>query len=97
MTILPEGRQILIHNKPVELTQKEFDLFLTLARHQNRAFTRESLVESIWGHDFMGELRVIDTHIKNVREKVQQAGLSYNPIQTVWGVGYKFNVPGDLA
>lgn len=93
--IFPEGRQIRIHDKPVELTQKEFDLFVMLAENEQRAFSREALVEALWGHDYMGESRVVDTHVKNIREKLQRAGLSYNPIQTVWGVGYKFYSAGE--
>lgn len=95
MTIFPEGRQINVHDKPVELTPKEFDLFVMLATYRQRAFSRESLVEALWGHDYMGDSRVVDTHVKNIREKMQKAGLSYNPIQTVWGVGYKFYAPGE--
>lgn len=97
MVIYPEGRQVRIRNRAVELTPKEFDLFLMLAQHRQRAFTREAMVEALWGHDYTGESRVVDTHVKNIREKMQRAGLPYNPIQTVWGVGYKFSVPGEAT
>ncbi|MNJ05259.1 Transcriptional regulatory protein SrrA [compost metagenome] len=50
----------------------------------------------IWGYDYDKDFRVVDTHIKNIREKTHRAGLTYNPIQTVWGVGYKFNAAGVL-
>jgi two-component system response regulator ResD len=95
MIIFSKGRQIHIHEQPVELTQKEFDLFVMLAEHQQRAFFREALVETLWGHDYMGESRVVDTHVKNIRAIMQRAGLSYSPIQTVWGIGYKFYAPGE--
>lgn len=95
MIIHPEGRQLQVDQQPVDLTQKEFDLFLLLARNPQRAYSREVLVETLWGLDYYGDSRVVDTHVKNIREKIQRAGLSYNPIQTVWGVGYKFNAPGD--
>ncbi|TLS50127.1 response regulator transcription factor [Paenibacillus antri] len=94
-TIYPEGRQVLIRENSVELTPKEFDLFLMLARYRQKAFARDALVEALWGFDYAGDTRVIDTHVKNIREKLQRSGLSYNPIQTVWGVGYKFHVPED--
>ncbi|WP_438449218.1 response regulator transcription factor [Gorillibacterium sp. sgz5001074] len=97
MIIYPEGRQVHVDQQPVELTQKEFDLFLLLARSPHRAFSREILVEALWGHDYLGDSRVVDTHIKNIREKIQRAGLSYNPIQTVWGVGYKFQSQGEAT
>lgn len=96
LSIHPDGREVLIHDQPVEFTQKEFDLLLTLAQNSHRAFSREELVETIWGHDYHGESRVIDTHVKNIREKATKAGLSYNPLHTVWGIGYKFNLAGDL-
>jgi two-component system response regulator ResD len=51
------------------------------------------LLEQVWGADYFGDFRTVDTHVKNVREKVRKAGLTYNPIQTVWGVGYKFKEP----
>lgn len=95
MTLYPEGRQVLVLGKAVDFTQKEFDLLLNLTRNYHRAFSRDELVEKIWGHDYWGESRVVDTHIKNIREKVQKAGMTYNPVQTVWGVGYKFHFPGD--
>jgi len=91
VTIYPEGRQVLIREALVELTPKEFDLFLMLARYRHKAFARDALIEALWGYDYTGDTRVIDTHVKNIREKLQRAGLSYNPIQTVWGVGYKFH------
>jgi two-component system response regulator ResD len=95
MVVYPEGRQIHVENQPVELTQKEFDLLLLLVKNPQRAFSREMMVETVWGHDYLGESRVVDTHIKNIREKIQRAGLCYNPIQTVWGVGYKFYIQGE--
>lgn len=95
MVIYPEGRQVHIDQQPVDLTQKEFDLFLLLAKNPHRAYSRDALVEALWGHDYLGESRVVDTHVKNIRDKIQRAGLSYNPIRTVWGVGYKFHVQGE--
>lgn len=94
LRILPEGREVIIDDRAVEFTQKEFDLFVVLAKSDQRAFGREELVHLIWGDEYEGEARVVDTHIKNIREKVQKAGLGYNPIQTMWGVGYKFNGAG---
>jgi two-component system response regulator ResD len=56
-------------------------------------YSREILLAQVWGDDYFGDFRTVDTHVKNVREKIRKAGLSYNPIQTVWGVGYKFKEP----
>ncbi|MED4955864.1 response regulator [Paenibacillus macerans] len=95
LRILPEGREVYIHDTPVEFTLKEFDLLLTLAKNGQRAFGREQLVNLIWGSEYEGEVRVVDTHIKNIRDKTQKAGLGFNPVQTVWGVGYKWNGAGS--
>lgn len=91
LSIDKEAREVTVGNHTVELTQKEFDLFSLLAEHPKRVYTRLMLLDVVWGPDYLGDMRTVDTHIKNIREKVQRAGLPYNPIQTVWGVGYKFN------
>ncbi|KGE20890.1 response regulator transcription factor [Paenibacillus wynnii] len=96
LSIFPDAREVRIQDLTIDFTQKEFDLLVVLAQSSQRAFTREELVERLWGHDYEGEIRVVDTHIKNIREKLQRAGMSYNPIQTVWGVGYKFHVSGEI-
>lgn len=90
LTIDAEGREIMVQDKLVVFTPKEFDLLHLLAENPGRAYSRELLLEKIWGHDYFGDVRTVDTHVKNIREKVRKAGLSFNPIQTVWGVGYKF-------
>ncbi|RQW13881.1 DNA-binding response regulator [Paenibacillus rhizophilus] len=95
MTIFPDAREIRIQEELVDFTPKEFDLLALLSQSRQRAFSREELVERLWGYDYEGEIRVVDTHIKNIREKLQKAGMTYNPIQTVWGVGYKFFVSGE--
>ncbi|QWU15404.1 DNA-binding response regulator, OmpR family, contains REC and winged-helix (wHTH) domain [Paenibacillus sophorae] len=95
MTIIPDAREVRIQEELIDFTPKEFDLLAVLAQSRQRAFSREELVERIWGYDYEGEVRVVDTHIKNIREKLQKAGMTYNPIQTVWGVGYKFYVSGE--
>ena len=96
LKIYPVAREVHIQDAIVEFTLKEFDILVTLAQNTQRVFTREELVERLWGNDYGGENRVIDTHIKNIREKLQKAGLRYNPLQTVWGLGYKFHIPGNL-
>ncbi|RYL92311.1 response regulator transcription factor [Sporolactobacillus sp. THM7-4] len=90
LTIDRGGHQVFVNNRPVDLTHKEFELFTTLASNSGRVLSREQLIEKIWGYDFEGDERVVDIHIKNIREKLKRSGLAYNPIQTIWGVGYKF-------
>lgn len=71
----------------VALTPKEYDLLVFLASHSNIVFTREQLLDSIWGYDFYGDTRTVDTHVKSLREKL---GKYREYITTVWGTGYRF-------
>lgn len=95
LTIDPEGRQVIVNKSPVEFTPKEFDLILLLARSPKRVFTREVLVDNVWGPDYFQDFRTVDTHVKNIRVKLRNEGLSFQPIKTVWGVGYQFQSPED--
>lgn len=95
MEIEPEERQVYIQEQPIDLTPKEFELLFLLANQPKRAFSRDALLEQIWGDDYLGDIRTVDTHVKNLRDKLRKAGLPYNPIQTVWGVGYKFQSSED--
>jgi two-component system response regulator ResD len=85
-----ESRQVLVSDNEVSLTPKEFELLFTLANNPKRVYTREVLLDQIWSLDDILDVRTVDTHIKNIREKLKKAGLPFNPIKTVWGVGYKF-------
>ncbi|KMK77741.1 response regulator transcription factor [Alkalihalobacillus pseudalcaliphilus] len=83
-----EGRRILMNNETLNVTRKEFDLFLFLFKHKGQVFSREQLHDQIWGFDSeMGTLRTVDTHIKTLRLKLADQN---HYIKTVWGVGYKF-------
>ena len=93
LTIIKESRLIQINGNVVELTPKEFDLIHLLATNQKRVFTREILLNAIWNTNNILDVRTVDTHVKNVREKFRKNGLSFNPIKTVWGVGYIFQTP----
>lgn len=84
------GRTLWVNGKEVAVTRTEFDLLATLTEHPGRAFSREDLLEKTRGVGYEGEDRMIDTHIKNLREKLRQAGADKDPIQTVWGYGYKW-------
>ncbi|WP_232697369.1 response regulator transcription factor [Brevibacillus daliensis] len=94
LKIYAEAREVHIHEANVDFTPKEFELLYFLTQNIQHTFSRDELVERLWGYDYTGDSRVVDTHIKNIREKMQRAGLGYNPVQTVWGVGYKFTVQG---
>jgi len=87
----PSSRLVKVDEREVTLTPKEFDLLYFLAKNKDKVFTREKLLEEVWGYDFYGSLRTVDTHIKQLREKLGRSkAASY--IVTVWGVGYKFEV-----
>ncbi|MGM0602144.1 MAG: response regulator transcription factor [Bacillota bacterium] len=74
----------------IKLTPKEFSLLWKLAKSPKKVFSRERLLKSIWGYDFFGDARTVDSHIKSLRNKLGDAASDY--IKTVWGVGYKFDV-----
>lgn len=91
LTIDPTSRVVKANDEEVNLTPKEFDLLYFLAKNKDKVFTREKLLEEVWGYDFYGSLRTVDTHIKQLREKLGRSkAASY--ISTIWGVGYKFEV-----
>jgi len=76
----------------VSLTAKELELLWHLASHPGRVFSREQLLESVWGYTYCGDTRTVDTHIKRIRQKIGAQENSPWDIRTVWGVGYKFEV-----
>jgi len=90
ITIEPERRMVRVAGKPVDLRMKEFDLLWTLARDKGMVFSREKLLEIVWGYDFAGETRTVDVHIAHLRHKLQGMNAV---IETVWGVGYKLDLP----
>jgi two-component system, OmpR family, response regulator ResD len=83
------ARELTYQGSVINLTQTEFDLCKVLIEHKGKALTREQLVELIWGIDFMGDDRTVDSHIKNLREKLKGSGINHSFIKTVWGIGYK--------
>ncbi|EJS66787.1 response regulator transcription factor [Bacillus cereus] len=84
-----KSRRIETDGQVVSLTVKEFDLLYFLCQHNGQVFSREQLLEKVWGYDYAGSTRTVDTHVKTMRLKLGESG---NYIQTVWGVGYKFEV-----
>jgi two-component system OmpR family response regulator len=86
-----DARTVFIGAEEVVLTKFEFDLLILMASNPNRTFTREQLIESTAGYDYFGYDRTIDTHIKNLRKKLDQNASGHKLIKTVYGVGYKFN------
>lgn len=85
-----ESRTCHINELPLNVTHKEFDLLVLMASYPKKVFTRDHLLDVIWHDDLDRDERIVDTHVKNIREKVKRLGeTEFNPIKTVWGVGYK--------
>ncbi|MFD0768742.1 response regulator transcription factor [Bacillus sp. CGMCC 1.60114] len=89
IVINEKSRRVEIEGEGISLTVKEFDLLYFLCQHNGQVFSREQLLEKVWGYDYAGSTRTVDTHVKTMRLKLKKQG---NCIQTVWGVGYKFEV-----
>lgn len=90
LRIDPVRRQVWRDGQPVHLTVREFELLLFLARHPDRPFTRLQLLQEVWGIDYPGYARTVDSHIQRLRAKIEPTPGTPRYIRTVWGVGYKF-------
>jgi DNA-binding response OmpR family regulator len=91
-----ENYSVLVDNSPVILTKKEIELLWTLATNQNKVFTRDNLLNSLWGYEYFGDSRTVDSHIKRLRAKLDQFSHPDWDIKTIWGVGYKFEVAANV-
>lgn len=91
LTVNKSNYTIRLKGNLIELPPKELELLFFLASNPNKVFTREQLLEHVWGFDFYGDSRTVDVHVKRVREKIDLEGQSWQ-LKTVWGVGYKFEV-----
>jgi DNA-binding response OmpR family regulator len=83
-------QKISIDGQYIELTVREFDLLQTLARHPGRIFTREMLLEQVWGTGYFGEPRVVDVYVRRLRQKIEREPANPRWIKTRWGAGYYF-------
>jgi len=92
----PRSRTVSIHDDPILLTAKEFDLLWFLVRHPRQVFSREQLLNNVWGFDFYGDESTVTVHVRRLREKIENDPAKPTYIQTVWGIGYKFDAP-ELA
>lgn len=90
LTINLSNYTVNYNNDKVEMPPKELELLYYLASNPNQVFTREQLLDRIWGYEYIGDTRTVDVHIKRIREKVNETDMW--GIKTVWGIGYKFEV-----
>ncbi|HHT08685.1 MAG: response regulator transcription factor [Christensenellales bacterium] len=88
---------VSVDGQKIPLTKKEMDLLYTLADKPGRVFTREQLLDSLWGYDYFGDSRTVDSHIKRLRAKLDVTDKPGFSIRTVWGRGYQFEVTDDEA
>ncbi|MEL6404944.1 MAG: response regulator transcription factor [Chloroflexota bacterium] len=89
----PRSRTVTVAGDGVTLTAKEFDLLWFLARHPKQVFSREQLLDNVWGYDFYGDESTVTVHVRRLREKIEPDAANPTYIQTVWGIGYKFDAP----
>ena len=92
LTVDPSSRKTVLMGQTLALTPKEFDLLLFMASAPGQVFSREQLLLNIWGYDYFGDPRTVDTHINRLRDKLTKIMGAPQYIHTVWGVGYKFEV-----
>ena len=83
--------ELKLRGKSIDIPPKELELLYFLASNSNRVFTRDQLLDKVWGFDYLGDSRTVDVHIKRLREKLEGVSDQWN-LKTVWGVGYKFEV-----
>lgn len=91
LTVNRTKYSLKVAGEDVDLPPKELELLFFLASNPNKVFTREQLLEQVWGFDFYGDSRTVDVHIKRLREKINTGNQNWQ-LKTVWGVGYKFEV-----
>lgn len=97
MTLNLEEYSLFIGEEKINLTKKEIETMWTLAKNPNKVFTRDNLLNSLWGYDYFGDSRTVDSHIKRLRAKIDSKDHPHPgwDIKTIWGVGYKFEITGD--
>jgi DNA-binding response OmpR family regulator len=96
LVIDPVRREVTLNNQPIPLTALEFDLLYFLASHPGRVWRRTELIQEVWDYEYVGDQRVVDVHIGQIRKKIEIDASQPVLIQTVRGVGYKFESPFHL-
>ncbi|MEW5770424.1 MAG: response regulator transcription factor [Pseudomonadota bacterium] len=97
LRIDPIARSVHLHERPVDLAAREFDLLFFFARHPGEVFSRLDLLRQVWGYNHEGYEHTVNTHINRLRGKIERDPARPEYIRTVWGVGYRFTVPGEAA
>ncbi len=90
LRIDPTAREVCVRGEPVSLTAREFDLLYYIASHPGRVFTRDQLMDAVWGYDFVADTSTVTVHIRRLREKIEDDPAQPRSLLTIWGVGYRF-------
>lgn len=85
-----EGRRVFIAGREINLTAKEFDVLELLAKNPNKVYSRENLLNLVWGYEYPGDVRTVDVHIRRLREKIETIPSDSKYVHTKWGIGYYF-------
>ena len=91
MSISPDRREVTRNNRKIKLTFTEFEILLLLAQNAGVVFSKERIYNSVWKEPYFGDYNIVMSHIRNIREKIEDNPSKPVYIQTVWGVGYRFN------
>ncbi len=96
LKIEPEKRKVVREGTPIELTNKEFELLLLFARNPGRVYSRQELLDQVWGYQHSGYSHTVNTHINRLRSKIEENPSEPTYVRTVWGVGYRFVERSEL-
>lgn len=97
LVIEPKKRKVSVNGEAVDLTSKEYELLLLFARHPGRAYSRDELLDEVWGYQYSGYSHTVNTHINRLRNKIEADPSSPQYVKTVWGVGYRFAEREELT
>lgn len=97
LKIYLDKRKVLLDKTPIELTAKEFDLLALFASNPGRAYSRQQLLDIVWGYQFDGYEHTVNSHINRLRSKIEQDPANSKYVKTVWGIGYSFVEPEELS
>jgi len=95
VTLDPDRHEVRVRGAAVSLPLKEFELLEVLLDHAGRVLTRDTLIDRVWGNDYVGDTKTLDVHIKRLRTKVETDPSNPTRIVTIRGLGYKFEIPRD--
>ena len=97
LVVDPQKRKVILNGETVDLTSKEFELLLLFVQHPGKAFSRQELLDEVWGYQYSGYSHTVNTHINRLRNKIEPAPSDPQYVKTVWGVGYRFAEADELG